>query len=152
MLAKAAGLAPDVVMLDLEDAVAPARKDEARALVVEAIAGLEWQAATVAVRINPVGSRWCLDDVTALLDGAGSRLDLLIVPKVEAASQVHFLDHLLAALERRQRRDRPRSGSISRSRRCSASTAARRWRARPVASRRSCSGRATTRPRSGSRS
>jgi citrate lyase subunit beta/citryl-CoA lyase len=107
MLAKAAGLVPDVVMLDLEDAVAPLRKDDARALVVEAIAGLEWQAATVAVRINPVGSRWCLDDVTALLEGAGSRLDLLIVPKVEAASQVHFLDHLLAALERRQGRTTP---------------------------------------------
>jgi citrate lyase beta subunit len=104
MLEKAAGLAPDIVMLDLEDAVAPHRKDEARALVVEAIAGLEWTPATVAVRINPVGSRWCLDDVTALVDGAGPRLDLLIVPKVESASQVHFLDHLLAALERRQGR------------------------------------------------
>jgi citrate lyase subunit beta / citryl-CoA lyase len=107
MLAKAAGLAPDIVMLDLEDAVAPQRKDEARGLVVEAIAGLEWTAATVAVRINPVGSRWCLDDVSALLDDAGPRLDLLIVPKVEAASQVHFLDHLLAALERRQGRAVP---------------------------------------------
>jgi citrate lyase beta subunit len=107
MLAKAAGLVPDVVMLDLEDAVAPSRKDEARALVVEAIAGLEWQAATVAVRINPVGSRWCLDDVTALLESAGSRLDLLIVPKVEAVSQVHFLDHLLAALERKHGRSAP---------------------------------------------
>jgi citrate lyase beta subunit len=107
MLAKAAGLVPDVVMLDLEDAVAAQRKDDARALVVEAIADLEWQAATVAVRINPVGSRWCLDDVTALLEGAGPRLDLLIVPKVEAASQVHFLDHLLAALERRHGRTAP---------------------------------------------
>jgi citrate lyase subunit beta/citryl-CoA lyase len=107
MLAKAAGLVPDVVMLDLEDAVAAQRKDDARTLVVEAIADLEWQAATVAVRINPVGSRWCLDDVTALLEGAGPRLDLLIVPKVEAASQVHFLDHLLAALERRHGRTAP---------------------------------------------
>jgi citrate lyase beta subunit len=104
MLEKAAGLAPDIVMLDLEDAVAPHRKDEARALVVEAIAGLEWTPATVAVRVNPVGSRWCLDDVTALVEGAGPRLDLLIVPKVESASQVHFLDHLLAALERREGR------------------------------------------------
>jgi citrate lyase subunit beta/citryl-CoA lyase len=107
MLAKAAGLTPDIVMLDLEDAVAAQRKDEARGLVVEAIAGLDWQAATVAVRINPVGSRWCLDDVTALLEGAGPRLDLLVVPKAESVSQVHFLDHLLAALERRQQRTRP---------------------------------------------
>jgi citrate lyase subunit beta/citryl-CoA lyase len=104
MLTKAAGLVPDIVMLDLEDAVAPQRKDDARALVVEALARLEWQAATVAVRINPVGSRWCLEDVTALLEEAGPRLDLLIVPKAESASQVHFLDHLLTALERRQGR------------------------------------------------
>jgi citrate lyase subunit beta / citryl-CoA lyase len=107
MLEKAAGLAPDIVLLDLEDAVAVQRKDEARGLVVEAIAGLDWTPATVAVRINPVGSRWCLDDVTALLDGAGPRLDLLVVPKVESASQVHFLDHLLTALERRQGRTMP---------------------------------------------
>jgi citrate lyase subunit beta / citryl-CoA lyase len=107
MLTKAAGLVPDIVMLDLEDAVAPQRKDDARALVVEALARLEWQAATVAVRINPVGSRWCLEDVTALLEGAGPRLDLLIVPKAESASQVHFLDHLLSALERRQGRSTP---------------------------------------------
>jgi citrate lyase beta subunit len=106
-LAKAAGLTPDVVMLDLEDAVAPQRKDEARGLVVTALAELEWSAATVAVRINPVGSRWCLDDVSALLDGAGPRLDLLVVPKAESASQVHFLDHLLAALERRSARALP---------------------------------------------
>src|SRR5882724_6891624 len=71
MLTKAAGLAPDIVMLDLEDAVVAQRKDEARGLVVDAIARLEWTAVTVAVRINPVGSRWCLDDVSALLDGAG---------------------------------------------------------------------------------
>jgi citrate lyase subunit beta / citryl-CoA lyase len=54
----------------------------------------------VAVRINPVSSRWCLDDVTALLGVAGTRLDVLVVPKVESAAQVHFLDHLLTALER----------------------------------------------------
>jgi citrate lyase beta subunit len=107
MLAKASGLTPDIVMLDLEDAVAPQRKDEARGLVVEAIAGLEWSPATVAVRINAVGSRWCLDDVTALVEGAGPRLDLIVVPKAESASQVHFLDHLLAALERRAGRTVP---------------------------------------------
>ncbi len=100
-LEKAAGLAPDIVMLDLEDAVAPTRKEAARALVVEALAGLEWRAQGVAVRINPVSSRWCLDDVMAL---AGTRLDLLVVPKVESAAQVHFLDHLLTALERQRGR------------------------------------------------
>jgi citrate lyase beta subunit len=106
-LEKAAGLAPDVVMLDLEDAVAPSRKDEARALVVEVLGSLDWRPATVAVRINPVRSSWCLDDVTALLDSGAALPDLLVVPKVESASQVHFLDHLLAALERRNGRTVP---------------------------------------------
>jgi citrate lyase subunit beta/citryl-CoA lyase len=103
-LEKAAGLTPDVVMLDLEDAVAPARKEDARALVVEALSRLEWRPQGVAVRINPVSSRWCLDDVIALVGAAGTRLDLLVVPKVESAAQVHFLDHLLTALERRRGR------------------------------------------------
>jgi len=106
-LVKAAGLEPDIVMLDLEDAVAPSRKDEARALVAGALAAADWHAPSVAVRINPVSSRWCLDDVTALLAVAGARLDLLVVPKVESAAQVHFLDHLLAALERRAGRATP---------------------------------------------
>jgi citrate lyase beta subunit len=103
-LAKAAGLAPDIVMLDLEDAVSPSHKDAARALVVEALEALDWRAPSVAVRINPVGSRWCLDDVTALFDAAGRVPDLLVVPKLESAAQVHFIDHLLAALERRSGR------------------------------------------------
>jgi citrate lyase beta subunit len=107
MLVKAAGLAPDIAMLDLEDAVAPSRKDEARASVVELLAELDWQPRSVAVRINAVGSRWCLDDVTALLAGGGALPDLLVVPKVESAAQVHFLDHLLSALERRTGRTTP---------------------------------------------
>ena len=106
-LEKSAGLAPDIVMLDLEDAVAPGRKEAARALVAEALGQLEWRAAGVAVRINPVTSRWCLDDVTALLGAEGTRLDLLVVPKVESAAQVHFLDHLLTALERSRGRVSP---------------------------------------------
>jgi citrate lyase subunit beta/citryl-CoA lyase len=104
-LAKAAGLAPDVVLLDLEDAVAPARKDEARGLVAGALAAHEWRAASVAVRINPVGSRWCLDDVEALAGAA--TLAFLVVPKVESAAQVHFLDELLRALEARHPRAEP---------------------------------------------
>jgi citrate lyase subunit beta / citryl-CoA lyase len=103
-LAKAAGLAPDIVMLDLEDAVSPSRKDEARAQVVAALAELDWRAPSVAVRINAVGSRWCLDDVLALLELAAPLPDLLVVPKVESVAHVHFLDELLSALERRSGR------------------------------------------------
>jgi citrate lyase subunit beta / citryl-CoA lyase len=80
-LAKAAGLEPDEVILDLEDAVPPARKDAAREIVLRALRDLEWQAATVAVRVN----RGSADD-RALV--AEARPDVVILPKVESPDEV----------------------------------------------------------------
>jgi len=80
-LEKAAQLTPDEVILDLEDAVAPARKDEARALVARALRELEWRAATVAVRVNP-GSA---EDHAMV---AEARPDVVVLPKVESADEV----------------------------------------------------------------
>ena len=64
-LAKGATLAADEVVLDLEDAVVPAVKDEARAAVVDALGG-EWAAESVAVRVNSIGTPWCHSDLAAL--------------------------------------------------------------------------------------
>ena len=61
-LAKGATLAADEVVLDLEDAVVPARKDEARAAVAAALDG-DWAAESVAVRVNAIGSPWCHSDL-----------------------------------------------------------------------------------------
>jgi len=80
-LEKAAQLTPDEVILDLEDAVAPARKDEARALVARALRELEWRAATVAVRVNP-----CSAEDHAMV--AEARPDVVVLPKVESADEV----------------------------------------------------------------
>jgi citrate lyase subunit beta/citryl-CoA lyase len=100
MLDKARSLPADQVFLDLEDAVAPDQKTDAtRGLIVEAL-GREWLAKTKAVRVNDVTTRWCLRDVVAVVSGAGADLDCIMVPKVEDASHVHFVDHLLSQLER----------------------------------------------------
>ncbi|HJQ47035.1 MAG TPA: CoA ester lyase [Amycolatopsis sp.] len=99
MMAKAAAGDADLVFLDLEDAVAPNAKDAARAGAVKALLGLDWGTKTRAVRVNGVHSRWCLDDVTEVVTGAGAKLDILIIPKVKAPRDVWFVDTLLTQLE-----------------------------------------------------
>ena len=96
-LAKGATLAADEVVLDLEDAVVPARKDEARAAVAAALGG-EWAAESVAVRVNAIGSPWCHSDLAAL--AAGDRDGLTaVLPKVEHPHDLAFADRLLDGAE-----------------------------------------------------
>lgn len=83
LAAKAPRSAPDVVVLDLEDAVPPAAKAEARAAVREAAAGLTGRVA-VCVRVNPPGSPWHDDDLAALPGG----LAAVVVPKWEASADL----------------------------------------------------------------
>ncbi|HEX6424515.1 MAG TPA: CoA ester lyase [Acidimicrobiales bacterium] len=83
MAAKAPRSAPDVVVLDLEDAVPPAAKPDARAAVRRAAAELAG-VVTVCVRVNPPTTRWFADDVAALPAGVAA----VVVPKLESAAQV----------------------------------------------------------------
>jgi citrate lyase subunit beta / citryl-CoA lyase len=100
MLAKATGLAADQVFLDLEDAVAPDRKnDDTRRLVVQALRDAGWLAPTRVVRVNGVGTPWCLDDLISVVSGARDALHCVMVPKVESAAQVHFVAQVLEQLE-----------------------------------------------------
>jgi citrate lyase subunit beta/citryl-CoA lyase len=100
MLARAATLPADEVLIDLEDAVAPLEKNDAtRQQAVDALLGLEWRAGTRAVRVNDVGTRWCFRDIAYIVERAGARLDCIILPKVESAGDVHFADRLLSQLE-----------------------------------------------------
>lgn len=106
MLAKAATLDADQVFLDLEDAVAPDLKTDAtRALVTGALLG-DWRAGTRVVRINAVRSRWCLDDLLAVVGGARNALHCVMVPKVESAAEIHFVGGVLDQLERKHAIDR----------------------------------------------
>jgi citrate lyase subunit beta/citryl-CoA lyase len=99
MIEKTAASAADEVFMDLEDACAPGEKVAARALVVEALTTLDFGGKLRVVRINGVATPWCHGDVLELVTGAGASLDCLLLPKVEDASHVHFLDHLLSGLE-----------------------------------------------------
>jgi citrate lyase subunit beta/citryl-CoA lyase len=96
-LAKGATLIADEVVVDLEDAVLPAAKDEARAAAAAALGG-EWAAESVAVRVNAIGSPWCHLDLAAL---AASGRDALtaVLPKVEHAHDLAFANRLLAGAE-----------------------------------------------------
>jgi len=99
MMAKAAESEADLVFLDLEDAVAPAQKERARAQVIAALKELDWGKKTRAVRINSVDTVWAHDDVIDVVSQAGDRLDIIIVPKVKAPRDVWFVETLLSQLE-----------------------------------------------------
>ena len=94
---KAARGPADTLFLDLEDAVAPQRRDEARANAVLALNTIDWGTKTVSVRVNGLGTRWALADILAV--ARCPRLDMILLPKVETAIDVVFLDRLLTGLE-----------------------------------------------------
>jgi malyl-CoA/(S)-citramalyl-CoA lyase len=93
---KAAASAADVVCLDLEDAVAPADKDQARDNIVAALNEVNWGEKLVTVRINGLDTHWCYRDVIALVEKGGERLDAIMIPKVGNASDVYAIDMLIA--------------------------------------------------------
>ena len=99
MLAKGPTLPADEVFMDLEDSVAPMAKEEARDNVVQALKEGDWTGKTVVVRVNGVYTRWCAHDVLHVAENAGQYLDCIMIPKVEYASDVEFVDNLLRMVE-----------------------------------------------------
>jgi citrate lyase subunit beta / citryl-CoA lyase len=99
MLAKAPGLPADQVFLDLEDAVAPDAKESARDNVVAALNDGAWQGKTTAVRVNDLTTPWTYRDVITVVERAGADLDCIILPKVQRAAHVTWLDLLLTQIE-----------------------------------------------------
>jgi citrate lyase subunit beta/citryl-CoA lyase len=99
MLGKAPGLGADMVFLDLEDSVAPLEKEAARANVVRAIRELDWGDTVVCVRVNAWDTKWTYRDVIEVVEQAGDRLDEIMLPKVQHASDVVALDLLLTQIE-----------------------------------------------------
>jgi citrate lyase subunit beta / citryl-CoA lyase len=98
-IAKAVGLDADEVFLDLEDAVAPNEKDSARARVIESLNALDFGAKTVAVRVNGTDTPHYYKDLIAVVEGAGARLDAIMLPKVRTPGDVEMTDKLLTQLE-----------------------------------------------------
>jgi citrate lyase subunit beta/citryl-CoA lyase len=99
MLAKAQGLPADQVFLDLEDSVAPLAKEDARANVVAALNDGDWPGKTRVVRVNDLTTKWTYRDVITVVEGAGHNLDAIMLPKVQGAEHVQWLDLLLTQIE-----------------------------------------------------
>ena len=100
-IAKALDSRADQVVLDLEDAVEPGSKDRARQALIEVLSSLPDTAVDrVSVRVNPARSPWCVEDVRALAALPGLP-GSLVLPKVESAGDVAFIDRLLDSAEAR---------------------------------------------------
>lgn len=99
MASKAAQSDADEVVLDLEDAVAPARKAAARKVVIEALLTLDWGGKLRAFRPNSPNSRYCYKDIVEVVGAAGDHLDAVVLPKVCDLGDIHFADRLLAQIE-----------------------------------------------------
>jgi len=99
MLEKAPGAGADVVFLDLEDAVAPDDKIQARENIIAALRDQDWSACAVSVRINGLDTHWAYRDVVDIVEQVGDRLDLILVPKVNRPSDLEFMAMLLDQIE-----------------------------------------------------
>jgi len=89
-----------MTFLDLEDSVAPNEKVEARAKVVNAIRTQAWDDRVLCVRVNAWDTAWTYGDVIDVVGNAGTRLDEVMLPKVQCAAEVVALDLLLTQVEK----------------------------------------------------
>ncbi|TNC27324.1 HpcH/HpaI aldolase/citrate lyase family protein [Amycolatopsis alkalitolerans] len=109
MAAKVPDLAAktDVLLGNLEDAVRADRKEAARAGLVSIAKATDFGATQLWTRVNSLDSPWVLDDLITLVTEIGDKLDVIMVPKVEGAQDIHYVDRLLAQLEARAGLRRP---------------------------------------------
>jgi len=96
---KAATSKADVVFLDLEDAVAPDDKVQARKNVIAALNDLDWSGKTISVRINGLDTHFMYRDVVDIMEQAPGKADLFMIPKVGTASDVYAVDMLVTQCE-----------------------------------------------------
>ncbi|MCP3798597.1 CoA ester lyase [Allokutzneria sp. A3M-2-11 16] len=100
MIDKARGLPADQVFLDLEDACAPLAKPGARKTIVAALNEGGWEGKARVVRVNDLTTEWTYRDVVEVVEGAGANLDCIMLPKVQTAGQVAWLDLTLTQIEK----------------------------------------------------
>ena len=101
MFAKALESEADFVFLDLEDAVAPADKEQARQNVIAGLLEHDWRerGKTICVRINGIDTHYMYRDVVDVVEQAGHRLDTVLIPKVGVPADVYLVDALLTQIE-----------------------------------------------------
>jgi citrate lyase subunit beta/citryl-CoA lyase len=99
MAEKALASASDAVFLDLEDAVAPDEKAEARPKVIHALRELDWRGRPTLYRANALDTPHFYRDLIEIVEDAGDRLDAVMVPKVQRPEDLHTVATLLYQLE-----------------------------------------------------
>lgn len=99
MFQKAAESAADVIFLDLEDAVAPDEKAQARKNIIKSLNEMDWGTKTLSVRINGLDTHYMYRDVVDVVEQAGERLDLIMIPKVGTAADVYAVDMMVTQIE-----------------------------------------------------
>jgi malyl-CoA/(S)-citramalyl-CoA lyase len=91
----------DVVLGNLEDAIPADAKEAARSGFIAMAKACDFGETGLWTRINALNSPWVLDDITEIVAAIGQKLDVIMLPKVEGAWDIHYLDQLLAQLESR---------------------------------------------------
>lgn len=99
MFEKAAKSAADIVFLDLEDAVAPDDKVTARSNIIEALNDIDWGDKTMSLRINGLDTHYMYRDVIDVVEQAGKRLDMIMIPKVGTPADIYAVDMLVTQVE-----------------------------------------------------
>jgi len=101
MIEKAADSAADCIFLDIEDAVAPDDKEKARRNIIQALNDIDWKAKkkTMSVRINGLDTHYMYRDVVDVMEQAGDKLDMVMIPKVGVPSDVYMVEALLNQIE-----------------------------------------------------
>ena len=99
MFEKAAKLDVDVIFLDLEDAVAPNEKEQARKNIIKALNEIDWGNKSMSVRLNGLDTHYMYRDVVDVVEQAGERLDLIMIPKVGTAADVYAVDMMVTQIE-----------------------------------------------------
>jgi malyl-CoA/(S)-citramalyl-CoA lyase len=97
----------DIILGNLEDAVPADRKEAAREGLVKLGREVDFGPTALWTRVNALDSPWVLDDLTRLVGEIGSKLSVIMIPKVEGAQDIHYVDRLLAQLEARHSLKRP---------------------------------------------
>lgn len=97
----------DILLGNLEDAIAADKKIDAREGLVKIGREVDLGSTPLWTRINSLDSPWVLDDLIRLVGEIGNRLDVIMVPKVEGAWDIHYIDRLLAQLEAKHGVERP---------------------------------------------
>jgi malyl-CoA/(S)-citramalyl-CoA lyase len=102
---KASRSAADVIFLDVEDAVAPDDKEQARKNIIQALNEVNWGRKTMMVRINGLDTHYMYRDVIDIVE-ACPRLDMILIPKVGVAQDVYAIDVLVTQIEAANKRDK----------------------------------------------